>query len=232
MSIVSIRARALAIPFKQAFAHASASRSSGHSVWVEACDDVSHNGFGEGCPREYVTGETLEDSIAFVAQHQRQWISAITDCSSLASWVDERRELIDRDPAAWSAVERALLDLFARTAGCSVEHVLGLPDLHGVFRYSAVLGDACKERCAVKLSRYVHAGFTDFKIKLNGGSARGIGKIEALRETGIASTAVRAGAHNLWSEADQAIDYLSALVFPFTALEEHLEPVTAPVWRA
>lgn len=217
-----MRASALAIPFKQAFAHASASRSTGQSLWVEVSDDVGHRGFGEGCPREYVTGETLENAIAFVAQHQQEWLTTVTDCASLSTWVDEHRELIDRHPAAWSAVELALLDLFARAAGCSVEHVLGLPDLRGQFRYSAVLGDASKERFAAELSRYMQAGFTDFKIKLSGDLGRDTGKVEALREAGIASAAVRADANNLWPEASQAIDHLEALDFQFKALEEPL----------
>jgi hypothetical protein len=59
MMLHTIRAHALDIPFKLTFSHASDSRAAMQSLWVEARDGHGITGSGEGCPREYVTGETL-----------------------------------------------------------------------------------------------------------------------------------------------------------------------------
>ncbi|HEY6507524.1 MAG TPA: hypothetical protein VIY56_05900, partial [Vicinamibacterales bacterium] len=56
---------ALAIPFVVAFRHASAERRETATVWVEARRGP-HVGYGEGCPRPYVTGETVESALSFL----------------------------------------------------------------------------------------------------------------------------------------------------------------------
>ena len=61
--IDSLHARALQIPFKVAFSHASASRDTTHSLWVEVTLHDGSVGYGEGCPRDYVTGETLQGGV-------------------------------------------------------------------------------------------------------------------------------------------------------------------------
>ena len=49
----------LRVPLKMTFRHASAARTHGESLWVEAVRG-EHRGYGEGCPRPYVTEETRE----------------------------------------------------------------------------------------------------------------------------------------------------------------------------
>src|SRR4051812_19781392 len=108
MRIESIDASVLRIPFKVAFKHASAERSAMQSLWVEVRAAGGTVGLGEGCPRAYVTGETLETALAFVAAHEAQWGEVICDLGSLRAWVDLHRADIDANPAAWSAVEIAI----------------------------------------------------------------------------------------------------------------------------
>ena len=56
---VSATAAALHLPFVGAFSHAAAERSRSSSIVVRLQTDDGTVGFGEGCPREYVTGETM-----------------------------------------------------------------------------------------------------------------------------------------------------------------------------
>jgi L-alanine-DL-glutamate epimerase-like enolase superfamily enzyme len=151
-----------------------------------------------------------------------QWRREIVEVASLGTWVDAHRSLIDRHPAAWSAVELALLDLFARAADHSLEHALHLPELDGRSCYTALLGDASPQRFTAELERYLRAGFRDFKIKLSGNIESDRAKVAALREAGVAPVVVRADANNLWLDAPRAIAHLSALDFAFRALEEPL----------
>jgi len=222
MRIESIEARPLDIAFRAQFSHAAAQRSATQTLWVEACDRLGRVGCGESCPREYVTGETLAGARAFVVDHASLLARAIVNAETLSDWVSAHRAQLDRNPAAWAAVEMALLDLIGRCEGRSVDELLDLPPLSGHFRYSAVIGDGSHERFEAELNRYLQAGFQDFKIKLSGDRHRDTAKVHALRAAGAAIKRVRADANNLWSHADQAIEALTALDFPFVALEEPL----------
>jgi L-alanine-DL-glutamate epimerase-like enolase superfamily enzyme len=222
MILESIRATVLAIPFNAAFKHASAERAATQTLWVEARTRDGVLGHGEGCPREYVTTESLASTQAFVASHTADWLAAIRDVATLADWAHRHRIDIDANPAAWAAVELAMLDLLGKAQGCTVEALLGLPEVAGRFRYTAVLGDATPRQFEAQLSHYVQAGFRDFKIKLSGNHERDLAKTRALSTAGITMNAVRADANNLWSETAAAIKYLKALDFEFFALEEPL----------
>src|SRR5947207_1061204 len=186
MLIDSITARALHIPFKVAFVHASASRTATQSIWATAMARSGAVGIGEGCPREYVTNESVDTAHAFVVRHRRDWQASISDVATLAEWAERHRAIIDAEPAAWAAVELALLDLIGQEAGRTLESLLGLPKLAGCFRYTAVLGDATPAAFEAQLGAYLGSGFRDFKLKLCGHIARDREKVRALRAAGLA----------------------------------------------
>jgi L-Ala-D/L-Glu epimerase len=220
--IRSIRCSSLEIPFRTSFKHASAARSTTQALWAVAQGPGDLRGFGEGCPREYVTGESLASAQAFVARHAGQWQERIRDVASLSAWAREHLAQIDADPAAWSAVELALLDLLGKLQRQPVETLLGLAPLRGRFCYTAVIGDSPATEFDGWLARYRKLGFRDFKIKLSGDAARDAAKVRSLEAAGIAPASVRADANNLWASPEPAIEHLAALRFPFFALEEPL----------
>jgi L-alanine-DL-glutamate epimerase-like enolase superfamily enzyme len=230
MRIESLHARSLALPFKAAFRHASAERSAMQSVWVEAKGD-GLVGLGEGCPRGYVTGESVESALGFIERHREAVLAAVTDFSSLAAYAESCSEEIDANPAAWCAIELALLDLLAKARGATIEDLMGAPPAVGTFRYSAVLGDAAPEPFAAQLAQYRNAGFEDFKIKLSGDRARDRAKSMALIAAGVEPSSARADANNLFPSADAAIAHLATLGFRFSALEEPLEAGSYPGMR-
>jgi L-alanine-DL-glutamate epimerase-like enolase superfamily enzyme len=219
----SIAACALEIPFNVAFKHASAERATTQALWVEARTRDGAVGFGEGCPREYVTAESMRSAQSFVTAHRRDWLGSIRDVGALTDWVARHRGDIDANPAAWTAVELALLDLIGKTEGKPVESLLGLPQIAGSFRYTAVLGDSAERQFEAQLAHYLKSGFREFKIKLSGERARDLAKVRALAASGVSPNAVRADANNLWRDASVAISNLGALDFPFFAVEEPLQ---------
>ena len=222
MRLKTIDACAVAIPFKVAFAHAAAVRETTQSLWVCARTDDGTAGFGEGAPRDYVTAESLASAQSFVLSHTCDWLDAIDGVEAMTRWSDAHRCEIDANPAAWTAVELALLDAFGKASGKSVEALLGVPELAGGFQYTAVLGDAPARQFEAQLAHYLGAGFRDFKIKLGGDAARDRAKVEALAAAGVSPRNVRADANNLWHDADAAARALEALAFPFFAIEEPL----------
>ncbi len=68
MVIDSINCYQLHIPFRTAFSHSSATRVKTESIWVEITSDNGLTGYGESCPRDYVTGETLSEAMAWIGK--------------------------------------------------------------------------------------------------------------------------------------------------------------------
>lgn len=222
MKISSFHLTPLEIPFNHTVAHASASRSVTESVLVTVHSAEGLVGVGEGCPRRYVTGESVESVRAFVEAHWHTWEQCST-LNDLQRWAASHEALIDRNPAAWCAVETACLDLLGREAGCPIESLLCLPSLAGAFRYSAVLGTDNPGTFQKQLSHYLALGFTDFKVKVTGNFAVDRHKIDRLKEAPGAGLRIRLDANNLWTTPREASDYVSQLGYPFSAIEEPLQ---------
>lgn len=218
--ITRLNWKTLRIPFKAAFRHASAERSETTSVWVEAVSCHGISGYGESCPRAYVTGETLDTARDFFLQHQAGLCAAITSLSALRDWVAVHVGEIDANPAAWCAIELAVLDLLAQENGQSIEALLSLPPLQGCFRYTAVLGDADPASFAASVEQYRRYGFTDFKLKLCGDLRRDREKLAVFKIWGDQAARIRIDANNLWQDTDDALHFLRALDSPFFAIEE------------
>ena len=127
------------IPFRESFRHSSADRARTQSVWAEArAGGVT--GVGEGCPREYVTSESLSSAREFFARRREGLCRQIQSVEHLVAWVRENEADIDQSPAAWCAIELAILELFALREGVPVEGVLSAAPPSSEFRYSAVIG--------------------------------------------------------------------------------------------
>jgi L-alanine-DL-glutamate epimerase-like enolase superfamily enzyme len=218
----SVHIQSLDIPFKQAFVHASAARAKTETVLVTVTNRDGVEGIGEGCPRHYVTGETIESIQQFVEVHRGQWM-LFTSVQNLKEWVAEQAAVIDQNPAAWCAVETAFLDLLGKEAGLPIEALLGLPPLNGRFQYSGVLGTDSLQSFKKQLQRYRLAGFTDFKVKVTGRLQEDIDKMTLLAASQDSTIRVRLDANNLWSDAESALSYLRQLPGRITAIEEPLK---------
>ncbi len=212
----------LDIPFTTAFKHSSAVRRATQSVWVEARSGRIV-GVGEGCPREYVTGESLASAQAFFEDHCDALCQGVGSVDALAAWVDNHAAVIDANPAAWCAVELAMLELFARREGVPVERLVGALPATGSFRYSAVVGDGGPDMFRATVARYREMDFVDFKLKLSGDPVRDGDKIDVLRELKeFERLHVRVDANNLWEDAETAVRHLAGLECSFVGIEEPL----------
>lgn len=223
MNVQSLSVERVHILFRESFRHASADRNQTESLWVVARDAHDHVGYGESCPRPYVTGETLATAQAFCERQRAPLLRNVHDLDSLVAWVHKSKQEIDAQPAAWCALELALLDLIGKCQGQSVEALLGVMPVRGPFRYTAVLGDASPPRFANALERYVQAGFSDFKVKLSGDLESDQAKADAMRTVVAQGARVRYDANNVWGDRVRARDHLRALDCPFIAVEEPLE---------
>ena len=221
MKLSDITIEQLQIPFKIAFSHSSASRTMTDSVLVKASTEFN-DGYGESCPREYVTNETYQSASTFFKTHKASLMESITSLESLKQWMTNHQNDIDKHPAAWCAIELAILDLLAKEQLCSVEKLLDLPELTGDYFYTAVLGDSSLESFSKLLAQYKAMGFSDYKIKLSGQLDHDKAKCDLIAEQ-IKNPRMRCDANNLWNNSEQVIEYIKQLNHAFFALEEPLK---------
>ncbi|NKB49452.1 MAG: hypothetical protein GKS02_08815 [Alphaproteobacteria bacterium] len=223
MRIERIDSYRFPVPFKQVFRHASASRAQAENVIaaVRSIDGVM--GYGEGCPRSYVTGESVASAITFIKRHRNSIVQRVRSLDDLRQWIDDHTPEIDANPAAFCALELAVLDLLGQAERQSLEALLGLPPLRGSFQYSAILGDSGWLIYRLQLRRYRQAGFRDFKIKVSGDDIRDRRKLKTFRRRNDPNVRVRLDANNFWQQTGDAIAALQALAFPLFAIEEPLQ---------
>ena len=214
------------VPFKSVVRHASASRRRARNLIVAARGPDGITGWGESCPRPYVTGETVDGAAAFIVEHREAIAGEIGDVASLQAWIAAHRAAIDRNPAAFCAAEVAVLDLMGKVEGRVAEDLLDIARPTGDFRYSAVLGDSPWLVYRQQCRRYLADGFRDFKVKVSGDLRRDRRKMRALAAPGPSSTnglRVRIDANNLWRSSDACIGHIRGLGLNVFAVEEPLQ---------
>ena len=205
-----------------AFKHASAERSETSSIWAEVETQEGLTGYGESCPRPYVTGESQASAKAFYRDHLEDLRENITSLDSLKNWLAEHRSDIDSNPAAWCALELAMLDALGKSKQQSVEQLLCVDESKIHFAYTAVLGDMDRPAFAALCQRYVHLGFRDFKVKLSGDAEKDNTNLSTLASLCPESHRLRFDANNLWHDVPEVIDYLDKLDSDYFAIEEPL----------
>src|SRR5215218_5535401 len=118
---------AVDLPFKVAFRHAAAARTTSDSLFLRAHLDNGVQGWGEALPRAYVSGESRERAFALLRDtvlpalvgrsfgSLPEVVSFLEKCDGKAppEWV--RPEV--PQTSAWCSVDLALLDAFGRAAG-------------------------------------------------------------------------------------------------------------------
>ncbi len=214
--------REIRIPFKVSFKHSSAERSQTQSVIVEARNQKGDVGYGESCPREYVTGETIHSVFQFFKEHQSEIEATLGDLDALRYWLALHEHKVNRNPSAWCAIEIALLDLFSVEQNISVETLLGLPQLANRYQYTAILGDNDETGFIKHIQQYAAMKFTDYKLKLSGDIEKDQKKLKLLDCYGGDFDRVRVDANNLWENEDDVVNYIRELKYPLFAIEEPL----------
>ncbi len=206
------------------FRHASATRRATENVIVRVGGADGIDGYGEACPRGYVTGESVESVARFLRRQGPALASEIRSVAALQAWIAANGELIDANPSAFGALEIALLDRLGRRSNLTLEQLIGGARRAGPFRYTAVLGDSTLPTLALQALAYRFAGLTDVKIKLGGDPARDRRKFALLRTLFGSRLRLRTDANNLWRQAAECTSHLRCMAPHLWAIEEPLAP--------
>jgi L-alanine-DL-glutamate epimerase-like enolase superfamily enzyme/alpha-beta hydrolase superfamily lysophospholipase len=199
------------LPFRFAFGHALAKRRASTNVFVKLTLSDGSAGFGEGVPREYVTGETVESAVATLCE---QYVPALLGRTiagpdavpALLDAITDRAAPADGrvvDGAARCALELALLDAVGRSYGLPVAHWLGVPQ-SPVVRYSAVIPFSSQRLLAIVAVLCRLVGIRHVKIKVGGDRRHDLRALRLLRRILGPRADLRVDANCAW-DADAAL---------------------------
>jgi muconate cycloisomerase len=178
-------------------------------------DAEGNEGWGEGAPRPYVTGETVATMLAGL---ERAWPAiAATPLPRLDG--PEDLALLQADlpsatvpglgGAARAGIELAVLDCVLRRGGRSLSSLL--PATRSTVRYSGVVGAGSPDRARAISATYRAFGITQVKVKV--GFAGDLEGVRAVREALGPDASIRVDANGAWrpEEAVRAIARLAEL---------------------
>ena len=207
MRIERVVLRHIRVPLKLKFRTAKTERSESDNLVVEVLLDDGTSGFGEGVPREYLTGETTSTCFEFL----RRVVPALLgkSCATFPEAVELAGELtFGDDPlrpqcAARAALEMAILDAAGRCFGISLSRLVEfLPDLEPIAQrrdevcYGVVVSAGTG---AVKALAYKLYGFRDAKLKVGIDPERDVAFVERMRRWLGGRIDIRVDANGAWS---------------------------------
>jgi muconate cycloisomerase len=208
----------VAVPLKKEIKHASHSRTDSENLIVRVELSGGEVGHGEGVPRPYVTGETVDSAFAMLRPHD--WPSMVGQPRDFAELVRRVEALslpeIDNDPrgmagnAARCALELALLDAYGRHFGEPLGRAIDLVTIPGVrkrssprkVRYGAALTAESRLKeihSAIKFRIY---GFQDVKTKVGVAGQDDPRRIGAFRRLLGPWVDLRLDANEAWPAAE------------------------------
>jgi len=234
MRVAAIRVIQVRIPLKKRIRHASHSRTENDTVLVRCQLEDGTVGWGEGLPRAYVTGETIETAWQHLQDYPYATLGQKVD--SLASLADlvtglsfsrprETRECFGN--AARCALELALLDAGCRGLGVPVSSFLEeLSVAQGMTRspvpvdYSAVLTASSLSRMCCRSLLYRYYGFRQCKVKvgMTGSDARKL--LMLIHRLMGSRAALRVDANEAWTSQNIAKRLAALNAIPLQSVEQ------------
>jgi muconate cycloisomerase len=212
MRLVAATLYALRIPFVEAFSHSAGDRASSNSVVVRVRDELGTEGFGEGTPRPYVTGETVEAMLAHLAAElwprvMERELPPAEHLAALDAFIPETSLAGTVAPhAGRAALELAIVDCMLRRAGRSAATLL-TPRRPRV-TYSGVVTAGPLDRAARHARRMRAIGLQHVKVKV--GFDDDIERVRAVREALGPEASLRLDANGAWS-FERAVEVLRAV---------------------
>lgn len=233
MRIVELAAFHVRIPLRRVIRHASHVRTETDNVVVRCVLSDKSVGFGEGLPREYVTGETVESALELL---KRSNLPAQFDtCRDFGSAVRlaERVKLAEapgdvrqcQGNAARCAVELAILDAFGRAFGEPLSHVTRMltPELYQPreqVRYSGVIASAKGLKLSMAALAMRMYGFAQIKMKVGIPGYNDRRRLRAMRILCGKKMDLRVDANEAWSP-DEAVEKIRELEpYRITSVEQ------------
>jgi len=235
MRLVGATLYALRIPFVETFSHSASERRCTESIVVRVRDAEGVEGVGEGAPRAYVTGETMDSMLGHLAQQlwprvvERVLPDVGAAVSAMAPDVASLHALAASIPdiplqgaiaahASRAALELAIVDCALRRVRRSLGTLL--PARRRRVTYSGIITAGPLETVVGHAKRMRVVGFRHVKLKV--GFDDDVARVRAAREALGPEVSLRLDANGAW-KPDHAVDVLNAVAdFDVAAVEQPL----------
>ena len=207
--------------FRYPFKHKLATHTGSDNLVVRLTTDQGICGYGEGIPRDFVTGESLEASMDFLQQTlgpailQFPAVSPATLLSSLRLLQDKCA--VATSPAAFCALETAWLDAAGQTWGQQVGNFFG-SQAEGHVIYSAVLPLAAGPQLTQFLQLVRAQGMRFVKLKV--GEENDLETLSQARSELGEDVDLRVDANGAWSAAEAIVRLREMAPFRLSAVEQ------------
>ena len=233
MRVVELEARQVRIPLRRKVSHASHVRTDTDNVVVRCVLSDGTVGHGEGVPRDYVTGETIDFSLDLLKRSDlAKQLTACDDFLSALHMAERLRlapvpgdDRLIQGNAARCAVELALLDAFGRAFGEPLMNVTKLlaPDLYlprERVQYSGVIGNPRGWKKRLYPLVYRLAGFAQVKLKVGIAGHDDVKRTRLMRRWLGRKMDLRLDANEAWSPAEVADRIRELEPFGITSVEQ------------
>jgi muconate cycloisomerase len=211
----------LKLGFQSQIKHNLATHDSSENLIFRVTTADSVQGYGEGVPRTFVTGEVLDDSLAFLQEVLAPELLArkFHSPQALVIAMEDLFHLTQaqRHPAAFCAMETALLDAAGRTWEVPVSDLIG-PKLRNRLVYSAVIPmmSPQKMRQIFQLIKMNHIQF----VKLKVGTDTDLETLRLAREYLGLEVDIRVDANAAWSPSEAILHLKQMEPYRISAVEQ------------
>ena len=233
MQVVELEARHVRIPLRRKVTHASHTRTETDNVVVRCVLSDGSVGFGEGVPRDYVTGETVDSCLDLLKRSGlaqqlppcEDFLAAIHLAEKLKLAPTPGDDRLIQGNAARCALELAVLDAYGRSFGEPLMNVARMlaPELYEPrdrVQYSGVIGNPKGWKGRVYPLVYRLAGFKQVKLKVGIPDTDDAKRTQRTRRWLGNSIDLRIDANEAWCAAE-AVERIRALEpFGITSVEQ------------
>lgn len=234
-SVAELKLYHVRIPLRKVIRHASHTRDSSDNVVVECRLDDGTVGFGEGLPRDYVTGETIDGSIELL--RQTDWtaqLEAVADFESAVAMVRRFTVAVPADDvrgclgnAARCAAEIALLDAFGQRFGICLSKLptydAGWRKLYAprkFCRYSGAITSKSRASERLAAGKQWAYGMNKLKVKVGSEGQDDVARLKIIRRLVGRRFDIRVDANEAWTPENVVAKIRELEPFGISAVEQ------------
>ncbi len=223
MEVVSIILRHVRLKLRRPVKHASHARTETDNLIVSCQLSDGKIGYGEGVPREYVTGETLDGAFDVLKSVDLKKLllpaadfeTAVRNAESFQLPAIPGDDRNCRSNAARCAVELAYLDAFGQSLGEPLMNATKLiaPELYEPrerVQYSGIILSAKGWKARLAAIGYRVMGFRQVKVKVGIAGHDDAKRLKAIRRCVGSAMDLRVDANEAWGATD-AVEKILAL---------------------
>lgn len=220
MRIKKILLHHVKIPFSESIDHNLKKRATSESIVVSVQTKEGVVGYGEGAPRQYVTGETTAQVLQKAPTILKQCLHLKIQSMEEIAHLSKRISHCYKVPALATALELALLDILAQEKGVSIDNLF---QNNNTFTtpYSAVLPFLPLDKTKKWLQFIAANEFKHLKIKV--GTAQDEALLDLVRTELGDDTDIRLDANRAW-DFKTAVEKINQLAkYNISCIEEPLK---------